>query len=90
MNMAAGYVIAKKTRRLDESAQRHRPEDRDLQGPHADSSGNATRFDVLQYYVRIVCGHMSNRPDYSIIFLGFHGADYEEWRLLGCYAVWLL
>jgi hypothetical protein len=21
---------------------------------------------------------------------GFHGGDYEEWRLLGCYDVWLL
>jgi hypothetical protein len=21
---------------------------------------------------------------------GFHGGVYEEWRLLGCYAVWLL
>jgi hypothetical protein len=21
---------------------------------------------------------------------GFHGRNYEEWRLLGCYAVWLL
>jgi hypothetical protein len=21
---------------------------------------------------------------------GFHGGDYEEWYLLGCYAVWLL
>jgi hypothetical protein len=21
---------------------------------------------------------------------GFHGGDYEEWCLLGCYAVWLL
>jgi hypothetical protein len=21
---------------------------------------------------------------------GFHGSDYEEWCLLGCYAVWLL
>jgi hypothetical protein len=21
---------------------------------------------------------------------GFHGGDYEEWRLLGCYVVWLL
>jgi hypothetical protein len=21
---------------------------------------------------------------------GFYGGDYEEWRLLGCYAVWLL
>jgi hypothetical protein len=20
---------------------------------------------------------------------GFHGGDYEEWRLLGCYAAWL-
>jgi hypothetical protein len=22
--------------------------------------------------------------------LSFHGGDYEEWCLLGCYAVWLL
>jgi hypothetical protein len=22
--------------------------------------------------------------------LGFHGGDYEEFRLLGCYALWLL
>jgi hypothetical protein len=22
--------------------------------------------------------------------LGFHGDDYEEGRLMGCYAVWLL
>jgi hypothetical protein len=22
--------------------------------------------------------------------LGFHGGDYEEWCLLGCYAMWLL
>jgi hypothetical protein len=21
---------------------------------------------------------------------GFHGSDYEEWRLLECYAMWLL
>jgi hypothetical protein len=21
---------------------------------------------------------------------GFHGGDYEEWCLLGCYALWLL
>jgi hypothetical protein len=21
---------------------------------------------------------------------GFHGGDYEEWCLLGCYAMWLL
>jgi hypothetical protein len=21
---------------------------------------------------------------------GFHGGDYEEWCLLGCYAVWFL
>jgi hypothetical protein len=21
---------------------------------------------------------------------GFHGGDYEEWRLLGCYAMWFL
>jgi hypothetical protein len=21
---------------------------------------------------------------------GFHGGDYEEWRLMGCYVVWLL
>jgi hypothetical protein len=26
----------------------------------------------------------------SCKILGFHGGDYEEWCLLGCYAVWLL
>jgi hypothetical protein len=33
-------------------------------------------------------------PDYFPISVkmerqGFHGGDYEEWRLLGCYTVWL-
>jgi hypothetical protein len=31
----------------------------------------------------------SKRPWWCKIW-GFHGGDYEEWRLLGCYAVWLL
>jgi hypothetical protein len=26
----------------------------------------------------------------NIKIWGFHGGDYEEWRLLECYAVWLL
>jgi hypothetical protein len=26
----------------------------------------------------------------TLKILGFHGGDYEEWCLLGCYAVWLL
>jgi hypothetical protein len=26
----------------------------------------------------------------SCKIFGFHGGDYEEWRLLGCYAMWLL
>jgi hypothetical protein len=29
-------------------------------------------------------------PELSQNFLGFCGGDYEEYRLLGCYAVWLL
>jgi hypothetical protein len=28
--------------------------------------------------------------DKLLTLLGFHGGDYEEWRLLGCYAVWFL
>jgi hypothetical protein len=24
------------------------------------------------------------------VYIGFHGGDYEEWRRLGCYALWLL
>jgi hypothetical protein len=32
------------------------------------------------------CVHRHRRCKIS----GFHGGDYEEWRLLGCYAVWLL
>jgi hypothetical protein len=31
-------------------------------------------------------GHIHN----SFKIWGFHGGDYEEWCLLGCYAVWLL
>jgi hypothetical protein len=31
------------------------------------------------------------RLDISLLNIcGFHGGDYEEWRLLGCYDVWLL
>jgi hypothetical protein len=26
----------------------------------------------------------------SNMVVGFHGGDYEEWCLLGCYAMWLL
>jgi hypothetical protein len=36
----------------------------------------------------------SHITDHNILHVckisGFHGNDYEEWRLLGCYAVWLL
>jgi hypothetical protein len=27
---------------------------------------------------------------YICKILGFHGSDYEEWRIVGCYAMWLL
>jgi hypothetical protein len=30
------------------------------------------------------------RRDVGFKILDFHGGDYEELRLLGCYAVWLL
>jgi hypothetical protein len=40
-------------------------------------------------YVR--CGHIpQHRCVYSSRILVFYDGDYEEWRLLGCYAVWLL
>jgi hypothetical protein len=28
--------------------------------------------------------------DFPCKIWGFHGGDYEEWCLLGCYVVWLL
>jgi hypothetical protein len=28
--------------------------------------------------------------DWKCKIWGFHGGDYEEWRILGCYAMWLL
>jgi hypothetical protein len=31
-----------------------------------------------------------NKRSQSCKIWGFHGGDYEEWCLLGCYAVWLL
>jgi hypothetical protein len=42
---------------------------------------------------------MMNDDDYAAVsgmsdiickLRGFHGGDYEEWCVLGCYAVWLL
>jgi hypothetical protein len=38
--------------------------------------------------------HITSQLEPSQLMLckiwGFHDVDYEEWRLLGCYAVWLL
>jgi hypothetical protein len=35
--------------------------------------------------------HVKYKIDiYRSKICGFHGCDYEEWRLLGCYAAWLL
>jgi hypothetical protein len=44
------------------------------------------------------CGHLLTSCRFQSVFhavflcniRGFHGGDYEELRLLGCYAVWLL
>jgi hypothetical protein len=33
---------------------------------------------------------VKNDEDITRKIWGFHGGDYEEWCLLGCYAVWLL
>jgi hypothetical protein len=54
--------------------------------------------------VVLIRGTRRNVPGEGILYLvgswrnykatckiwGFHGGDYEEWCLLGCYAVWLL
>jgi hypothetical protein len=32
----------------------------------------------------------NHKDPYRCKIWGFHGGDYEEWCLLGCYAVWLL
>jgi hypothetical protein len=33
---------------------------------------------------------VSLQTDFTCKIWGFHGGDYEEWSLLGCYAEWLL
>jgi hypothetical protein len=40
---------------------------------------NQSKSDCTLLNVRII-----------VRFERFHGSDYEEWCLLGCYAVWLL
>jgi hypothetical protein len=39
----------------------------------------------LYFHIVIFIAQFSN-----YMICGFHGGGYEEWRLLGCYAVWLL
>jgi hypothetical protein len=58
------------------------------------------RFQVLPGNEEImrVTGHKVSSPDchsqstnsIQCEIWGFHGCDYEEWRLLVCYALWLL
>jgi hypothetical protein len=35
-------------------------------------------------------GYAQAKQEHICKIWGFHGGDYEEWCLLGCYAVWLL
>jgi hypothetical protein len=35
-------------------------------------------------------GFVNYNHKISCKILGFHGGDYEDWCLLGCYALWLL
>jgi hypothetical protein len=64
-------------------------------GSPVSSLPNATKQPTLQSIIN----RGANNNRYSNIvkskeppckIWGFHGGDYEEWRLLGCYAVWLL
>jgi hypothetical protein len=54
-------------------------------------------FNGLQIEIEIECTRphipfCTHLGETVIIFKigGFHGGDYEEWCLLGCYAVWFL
>jgi hypothetical protein len=44
------------------------------------TSLNALSYQQILVSPNIIC----------VRFEGFHGSYYEEWRLLGCYAAWLL
>jgi hypothetical protein len=38
-----------------------------------------------------ICTTRSEKHLWSLVKIwDFHGSDYEEWHLLGCYAMWLL
>jgi hypothetical protein len=56
---------------------------------YSDVSTDEKRRNV---YRGSVCSCFMRRKDiWSVVKIwGFHGCDYEEWCLLGCYAVWLL
>jgi hypothetical protein len=57
---------------------------------------NARGLLVGKPEVKRLLGRPGRRWVYNIMMdlgeigLGFHGGDYEEWCLLGCYAVYLL
>jgi hypothetical protein len=60
--------------------------------------GRTARHRIPQYRIRLVAlslyTYKTNKQRNKLRGLykiwGFHGGDYEEWCLLGCYAVWLL
>jgi hypothetical protein len=47
-----------------------------------------------EFWKRVINKYLAHCKVQSNILLskiwGFHGGDYEEWRLLGCYALWLM
>jgi hypothetical protein len=57
-------------------------------GAESDSAGNAqaSKLQTRPLFREGVCNMKSS----NVKSWGFHGGDYEELCLLGCYAVWLL
>jgi hypothetical protein len=47
-----------------------------------------TAVDFISVETYLCLGYYGHVTIYKI--WGFHGGDYEEWRLLGCYAMWFL
>jgi hypothetical protein len=48
------------------------------------------RFKPFVLFIRKDRWRLSEKGKRLYKILGFHGGDYEEWRLLGYYALWLL
>jgi hypothetical protein len=56
----------------------------------SDSFIRVTRIGELDTSLAVISKRRTLRTNIKYNISGFHGGDYEEWCLLGCYAVWLL